>query len=300
MIYNKVYSYTEPSSTHWNISDERKMMLLEVLITDDEQINRVLVKRYESELLPLLQREKEHLESIFKDLYYTPTIYDIIRYQFNTTRSYLEIASELGYELLVKLLLTTTDVNYKCTQTNFLSKHYSSYSIVMAAMKGRTTIVDILLRNGANKNARSESGCSCLLLASSYGHLDTVNLLLDRKVKVNVQNFLLSTALIYASRKGHKEIVVSLLSNGSDPNIKGQNGNTALMEASANGHLQIVEILLNKNASIDIVNGIGVTALMKATQNKYPQIVKLLITRNASASLHTSNGKTALVFCWSL
>jgi ankyrin repeat protein len=296
MIYNKVYSYTEPSSTHWNISDERKMMLLEVLITDDEQINRVLVKRYESELLPLLQREKEHLESIFKDLYYTPTIYDIIRYQFNTTRSYLEIASELGYELLVKLLLTTTDVNYKCTQTNFLSKHYSSYSIVMAAMKGRTTIVDILLRNGANKNARSESGCSCLLLASSYGHLDTVNLLLDRKVKVNVQNFLLSTALIYASRKGHKEIVVSLLSNGSDPNIKGQNGNTALMEASANGHLQIVEILLNKNASIDIVNGIGVTALMKATQNKYPQIVKLLTTRNASASLHTNNGKTALVF----
>jgi serine/threonine-protein phosphatase 6 regulatory ankyrin repeat subunit B len=163
-------------------------------------------------------------------------------------------------------------------------------------MKGQTTIVDLLLRHGANIDACSESGCSSLVLASRYGHLDTVNLLLDRKVKVNVQNFLLNTALIYASRKGHQEIVVSLLSNGSDPNIKGQNGQTALIEASANGHLEIVEILLNENALIDIADGIGVTALMKAAQNKYHLIVKLLTTRHASANLPTNNGQTALVF----
>jgi serine/threonine-protein phosphatase 6 regulatory ankyrin repeat subunit B len=282
-------SCTGPSLTHGNISDKVKMMLLEVLLTDDEQINRVLVKRYESELLPLIPNMMKRLESICKDLSYTPTIYDIIRCQLHTRRSYLEIASELGYESIVKLLLPTTDVNYTCTQTNVLSKHYSSYSIVMAAMKGQTTIVDLLLRHGANKDARSESGCSSLMLASSYGHLDTVNLLLDRNVKVNVQNFLLNTALMYASRKGHTEIVVSLLSNGSDPNITGQNGETALMEASANGHLEIVEILLNENASIGIADWIGVTALIKAAQNKHQQIVKLLTTRNAPVSSRTHN-----------
>ena len=49
---HKLSSYTEPYLTHLNISDEVKRMLLKVLLTDDEQINRVLVKRYESELLP--------------------------------------------------------------------------------------------------------------------------------------------------------------------------------------------------------------------------------------------------------
>ena len=108
---HKLSSYTEPYLTHLNISDEVKRMLLKVLLTDDEQINRVLVKRYESELLPLLQRAKEQLELISKDLSYTPTMYDLIRYQLDTTRSYLEIASALGYKSIVKLLLTTTDVN---------------------------------------------------------------------------------------------------------------------------------------------------------------------------------------------
>jgi serine/threonine-protein phosphatase 6 regulatory ankyrin repeat subunit B len=295
-MFSYVANYTGPFRTHRNYLHWVKMIIYQGLLTDDEQINTVLVKRYESELLPLLQRRREHLESIFNDLPSAPTMYDVARSQLDTTRSYLEIASELGYESLVSLLLTTTDVNYTCTQTNVISKHSSSYSIVMAAMNGQTRIVDILLLHGANKNACSESGCTTLMLASSYGHLDTVKLLLGRKVKVNAQNSLLNTALIYASRKGHKEIVASLLHYGSDSNIKGQNGKTALIEASANGHFEIVEILLNENASIDIADGIGVTALMKATQNKYPQIVELLTTRNASASLHTSNGKTALVF----
>ena len=295
-LFSYMRNYTEPSLTHRNYLHWVTMVIYQGLLTDDEQINRVLVKRFESELLPLLQRGIEHYESIFNDVSYTPTMHDVARCTLDTTRSYLEIASELGYESLVKLLLTTTDVNYTCTQTNVLSKHKSSYAIVMAAMHGQTTIVDILLRHGANKNACSESGCTTLILASSYGHLDTVNLLLDRKVKVNVQNSLLNTALIYASRKGHQEIVVSLLSNGSDPNIKGQNGQTALIEASANGHLEIVEILLNENALIDISDGIGVTALMKAAHNKYHQIVKLLTTRHASVSLPTNNGQSALVF----
>jgi ankyrin repeat protein len=291
-LFSYMANYTGPSLTLQNSSHWVKMGIYQYLPTDDEQMNRVLVKLYESQLLPLLQRGRERLESKFNDL----TMYDIARSQLDTTRSYLEITSELGYESLVKLLLTNTDVNYTCTQTNVLSKHYSSYSIVMAAKKGHTTIVDLLLRHGANKDARNESGCSSLMLASSYGHLDTVDLLLDRKVKVNVQNSRLSTALIYASEKGHTEIVVSLLRNGSDPNIRGQNGKTALIEASANGHLQIGEILLNENALIDIADGVGVTALMKAAQNKYHQIVKLLTTRNASASLRTTNGQTALVF----
>jgi hypothetical protein len=59
------------------------MIIYQGLLTDDEQINTVLVKRYESELLPLLQRKREHLESIFNDLPYVPTMYAVARFQLD-------------------------------------------------------------------------------------------------------------------------------------------------------------------------------------------------------------------------
>jgi hypothetical protein len=67
-----VANYVGPSLTYQNTSHWIQMGIYQYLLTDDEQINRVLVKRYESELLPLLQR-RERLESEFNDL----TMYDI-------------------------------------------------------------------------------------------------------------------------------------------------------------------------------------------------------------------------------
>ena len=48
-----------------------------------------------------------------------------------------------------------------------------------AAGNGRTGTVELLLRNGANPNAKGYDGTTALILASRRGHTQTVKVLLD-------------------------------------------------------------------------------------------------------------------------
>jgi ankyrin repeat protein len=86
----------------------------------------------------------------------------------------------------------------------------------MAAWRGHTNVVKLLLDRGAEGNGGDFS--NALLAASITGHGGVVKLLLDIGANVNSRSAFYGNALQAASDRGHEEIVKLLLENGAEVN----------------------------------------------------------------------------------
>jgi ankyrin repeat protein len=116
--------------------------------------------------------------------------------------------------------------------------------LMHAAEKGRESIVEYLIQQGANVNAKEEFGDSPLVFAASWSHV---------------------------------HIVHALLMAGADVNTMDAEQDTPLTIAAAEGHTQVCSILLKHQARIDIVNETGWTPLEAAVENGHPETVALLL-----------------------
>lgn len=76
-----------------------------------------------------------------------------------------------GRKEAVKILLSTTDINYK--------DKYGYTALMYASENEHTNIVEILLENNADPNTQDKIGNTALIYASYYGHTDIVRILLD-------------------------------------------------------------------------------------------------------------------------
>lgn len=93
-------------------------------------------------------------------------------------------------------------------------------------------IVELILKSGANVNAKNKDGFSALKYATSYNHEDTVKLLLSYDANANIADRDGRTPLMIAAQKGNKEMVLSFLNSGAEINAADKSGVTALTEAA--------------------------------------------------------------------
>ena len=210
-----------------------------------------------------------------------------------------------------------------------------------AITAGDLKSVKALIANGANVNeGRFWCGNTLLMEAVKKGHTDIVNVLISERAEINAKAKDGSTALMWATFNGDSESVKALLAAGADVNaalrehraaimklrvdkngnIFDKNGNsfmvvgddlqqvaqsgrlfdktgnyfefekgfegktghgTALIMAAENGHTEIVKILLGAGANADfkaksMVFNDTETALDYAKKNKHAEIVELL------------------------
>ena len=129
-----------------------------------------------------------------------------------------------------------------------------------------------LLREGVSPVAKN----TALRIASKEGHVELVEMLLNNGANVNAKNSYGVTALHIASREGHTDIVAMLLEKGADVNAKSDGGYTALISASESGHTETVAMLLEKGADVNAKTNWGDTALIQASYYGHTEIVKLL------------------------
>ena len=157
------------------------------------------------------------------------------------------------------------------------------------------SIVDLLLKAGADPNLQLKDGLTPLYMASQLGYTDIVRLLIQANANTNLQ--LVSddsSALHIAIQRGHSDVVRVLLQANANPNCQTRKGSTALSLACHIGDSAIVDMLLRAHADPNIPSDGNVTPLHKATQNGYYDVVNMILKANANPNVQADNGVTPL------
>ena len=108
------------------------------------------------------------------------------------------------------------------------------------------------------------------------GHEDVVELLLANKADVNAKNNDGQTSLELAASLGYADIVKTLLANNADVNTKDNDGQTPLHLAASGDHKDVVELLLANKADVNAKNNDGLTPLQLAEDPGFADVVELL------------------------
>jgi ankyrin repeat protein len=147
----------------------------------------------------------------------------------------------------------------------------------------RAAIVQYLVREGHDINAKDIEGRSALWWAASRGYEQTVGVLLASNARFDVKNNYGSTPLDKAATRGHLNIARQIIEAGANVNTRNGKDETPLYAAASNGHEDIVRLLIEEQANLDISDSRGYTPLQAAIRSNKPQIARLL--RDAGAKL---------------
>lgn len=118
-------------------------------------------------------------------------------------------------------------------------------ALMMACLRGLRAWVPRLIERGAAVN---RSGWSPLLYAASGGDAEIVRLLLKAGADLNARNPAGSTPLIMAARFGSEDVVMALLEAGADPAARNPGGQDAAAAARWAGREQLADALEQRAA----------------------------------------------------
>jgi ankyrin repeat protein len=118
--------------------------------------------------------------------------------------------------------------------------------LTYAIEQGNKSLVEALLKAGADPNAKSEGGRAPLTLSMDYPEI--FQILLDAKPDPNITNSMGQPALFVAIEQGAPDKAEALIKAGADVNLKDSYGNSPLKYATDSGNTDIAE-LLRKNGA---------------------------------------------------
>lgn len=153
-------------------------------------------------------------------------------------------------------------------------------ALLEAARADDHSACELLLKQGADVNAREADGATALSWAATRTNLAMAKLLLDAGANPNLTNELGLGPLALAITNGSAEMVKLLLAGKADPNVARENGETPLMTAARMGRLDMMKMLLVAGAAVNARDRkFGQTALMWSAGQ--PEAVRLLLEYGA-------------------
>lgn len=165
------------------------------------------------------------------------------------------------------------DVNKRGTHEDGFANTWERTPLLIAAERGQTEIVDLLLKKGADINARDRTngaplsqGNSALILAAAMNHLDTVQLLLAQAKKPDIllREQAGKTAFWFAVANENLEMTKLLYSHGSKINLPDKSGASVLTTTVLHKQYDVLDFLVAKGADINMADNSGSTPLMTA------------------------------------
>lgn len=206
---------------------------------------------------------------------------------------YLAAAVETGQLAVVAFLLSKG-------ASQFSLKHRWTSPLHIAAEKGYTEIVRLLVKPGANQQgadlaALDTNGCTPLVLACFRNNSEVAQYLASRmdKTDLDTRSDNSLSALLWAIFIANTPLVHKLLVRGADPNGKEGDMSSPLRFALRKGLLEIAIDLLEAGASVNDKDTRGWTPLhFAAASPKLLPLVKLFIGKGADINAECQEGLT--------
>ena len=150
-------------------------------------------------------------------------------------------------------------------------------ALMIAALGGHIDVVRVLIKRGANVNAKMRDGSTAASMVSKLldgrvqivGHAEVIQLLKDaggstevvqdnlikrkkdaQKASKSLDIKLLNAASVGDSQ-GYADVVSTLIEKGANVNAKDSKGTTVLQYAIMKGNTEVVSVLLDKGATVD-------------------------------------------------
>ena len=167
--------------------------------------------------------------------------------------------------------------------------------LLIAGNRGHRPMVEFLLEQRADINARDKGGDSLLHLAVRWPDTEFVKSLVSREADINARNVPHDTPMHAAAWWGKVELVEFYLEQGLDINDGGKLDWTPLHMAAHEGHPALAQFLLERGANINIQNGPhGETPLHTALGRGQKAVAELLISYGADVNIRNNGGSTPL------
>jgi ankyrin repeat protein len=162
--------------------------------------------------------------------------------------------------------------------------------------RGNIEIVQLLLQNGADPNAKAGDHCTSLHMAAStyFGDVEMARTLLRHGADVNARDITGDTALHKSIRFVNVEICKLLLDHGADVNARDEGGGTSLHIGLQYGSVEICRLLLHHGADVNALATAGETPLHQAARDNMPVMVHLLLQNNADVNACNDERSTPL------
>ena len=166
--------------------------------------------------------------------------------------------------------------------------------IHLAAGRGHTEIVKLLLEKGIDINTKTKWGWTPLLYAINFRKVETSKLLLEKGANPNQNNVWRQTPLHFAAMTGMVSITKLLINKGAEINATTEEGITPLHYAAQRGRNDVVEILIKSGANINVKDVGGITPIMYACQSGHYETFETLVQKGADIETTDCIGRTLL------
>jgi len=201
---------------------------------------------------------------------------------FNVTVDYRSRLGPLlcsgGHEEMVQLLLKNGLDLEAKDNQGRTALHY-------AASTAHEVLTKVLLRHGANIEAVDNVLESPTLHVAAGIHNEAmVLLLLDNGADIEGPNKYGNTALQIAVSEGDESMAQMLLAQGADVNTKNEGHQRPIHVAAMRGNKAMVKSLLGEGALLEVTDELGLTPLLLASKMEKREIVELLLAKGADGA----------------
>ena len=207
--------------------------------------------------------------------------------QLYTGKPILWFATFLGHKAIVSLLL-------KRGADIEAKDKYCCTALHDSARRGDKDPLATLLQHSADIEAKDKDGCTALHDSARRGDKDALATLLQHGADVEAKDKDGCTALHFSVRRGDKDALAALLQHGADVEAKDKDGYTALHFSVRRGHKDALAALLQHGADVEAKGKDGCTALHYSVLCYTKDALATLLQHSADIEAKDKDGCTAL------
>jgi ankyrin repeat protein len=167
-------------------------------------------------------------------------------------------------------------------------------ALMYAAEMGDTTMIKLLVLNGAETELAPVENTSPLIAAVLNQQFDAAHVLLKNGANPDRRDNYGGSPLIYSAALNDYRIADLVMFFGGSDSIRDRDGNDALMTSVFFGHLETSDVLLQNGLSPDSRDNLMRTPLMVAAQQGDTAMMRLLLEYGAGKELTDGKNYTPL------